>query len=295
MNKKGKIFCLCLLTACIITSFGVSATFAKFVSKVDITDEARVAKWGLNVTHEVDLFKDSYTKGIDEDEYAYVESLSSCAANRDPEHPYADGENPCYKVIAPGTEGKYTFTITGKPETNYRIIAKMVEDSESSEDYEYAPKTSSNDKLMQGRIIYTFSSTAVDDVYITNNLNELISFIENIYIPTKVYPAGEEINDTVTIKWVWAFSQEEYMSKISCEGANNTCIFYDFDEQGNIIGELGDVYKADDKIDTGLGEKAQIEKGSKGYDDQATLKFAINISAVQTTKSANANQDTSTP
>ena len=41
-----------LLMAVVITGYSVSGTYAKYVSEIDIEDEARVAKWKIGMNEE---------------------------------------------------------------------------------------------------------------------------------------------------------------------------------------------------------------------------------------------------
>lgn len=95
-NKKMTILAV-LLIAVAVTAYSVSGTYAKYTTTKESTDSARVAKWGIGVENEIDLFAASYTG---------VQS--------------ADGAN----VVAPGTKGEYTFALTGAPETNYTLVVE---------------------------------------------------------------------------------------------------------------------------------------------------------------------------
>lgn len=85
----------------LITTFLISGTYAKYISQIDLLDEARVAKWDIEINklsrQDIDLFSDSYLNGAIE------------AAN---------GDN----VVAPGASGEYKFEIVGQPEVRYRIV-----------------------------------------------------------------------------------------------------------------------------------------------------------------------------
>lgn len=92
MNKK-RMIALLIVIGVIITSVSIRGTYAKYKSSVEITSDARVAKWNINTTQVVDLFKDSYD----------LEGIKSI-----------DGS----KIIAPGSSGKYTFKISGSSEAS---------------------------------------------------------------------------------------------------------------------------------------------------------------------------------
>jgi len=109
MKKKAMIFGG-LLTAVAVTAYSVSGTYAKYISQVDYTDSARVAKFYLNgadntSAQAIDLFAQSY--GIETTEggkKVYVNSLHND------------------KVIAPGTKGEATLSISGEFETAYQTF-----------------------------------------------------------------------------------------------------------------------------------------------------------------------------
>lgn len=102
-----------------MTGYSVSGTYAKYTSKIDLTDEARVAswsfaakdgdkcvdmgnaadghKWVCEETNKLDLFADSYSI----DNGLYVKSF--------------DGD----KVVAPGTTGEYKVRFGGAMEVRH--------------------------------------------------------------------------------------------------------------------------------------------------------------------------------
>lgn len=105
MKKMSILTVLVMLVT--ITTYSVSGTYAKYTSKIDMTDEARVAKWelkldGNKVTTEQDvkLFAESYSYNGEK----YVQTLTA-------------GE----RVVAPGTTGDYTFELSGDMETRFSL------------------------------------------------------------------------------------------------------------------------------------------------------------------------------
>ena len=109
MKKMSVLTVLVMLVT--LTAYSVSGTYAKYTSKIDMTDEARVAKWellldGEKVTTEqtIDIFKDSYSFNGD----LYVKSLANEDGTFD-------------KVVAPGTAGEYTFELSGNMETRFNL------------------------------------------------------------------------------------------------------------------------------------------------------------------------------
>ena len=101
--KKNKAMRLAsaLLVLTLLTTCAISSTFAKYVTKAEGSDTARVAKWGFQPTTitMTDLFKTAYDTTVNA------------------------GDTPQTDVIAPGTKGeaKFGFTYGGTtaPEVAY--------------------------------------------------------------------------------------------------------------------------------------------------------------------------------
>ena len=108
MKSKKRIIIILSLLAEVITTFFMSNTFAKYISAIDLADEARVAKWDIAINklsrQDIDLFSDSYLNNS-------IKSLN--------------GD----KVVAPGASGEYKFEIVGQPEVRYRIIIDVDPDN----------------------------------------------------------------------------------------------------------------------------------------------------------------------
>jgi hypothetical protein len=120
-NKMMRIASV-LLVAALITTCAISGTFAKYVTKVEGSDKARVAKWGIILTVNADgTFADKYAA----EDASYLEAggeYSVVSFNGD-------------KVVAPGTSSKLAktqlkATVKGTPEvaTRYILEAKVTSD-----------------------------------------------------------------------------------------------------------------------------------------------------------------------
>lgn len=119
-NKMMRIASV-LLVAALITTCAISGTFAKYVTKVEGTDSARVAKWGIVLTVDGNAFAEKYAA---EDE-AYLEAKGEFSVVSSEE-----GE----KVVAPGTNSElvkdnYVATVKGTPEvaTRYTLEGKVTD------------------------------------------------------------------------------------------------------------------------------------------------------------------------
>lgn len=113
--KKTKLMraALLLLVLTLITSCFVGGTFAKYVTKGNSTDSARVAKWGVKVEANGTTFAKKYA--TDTANVTGTIAYSVISADADVS---ADAD----KVIAPGTKGDMVkMTITGTPEVAVKV------------------------------------------------------------------------------------------------------------------------------------------------------------------------------
>ena len=98
-QKSRKKVLIMLLILSVVATSAFIGTLAKYMTSGTVSDEAVVAKFGLNVPGTIDLFSDSYTN-VKAD---------------------TDGK----KIIAPGTTGQYTFVVTGTSEVAYKVSADI--------------------------------------------------------------------------------------------------------------------------------------------------------------------------
>ncbi|MBR5732367.1 MAG: hypothetical protein IKX80_02875, partial [Lachnospiraceae bacterium] len=112
-----------LLALTMITSCFVGSTFAKYVTRAQGEDNARVAKWGILLTMEGDnMFAPEYE--ADDDSFEGSEPSENSEGNQDPVlsvrvDPDYDGN--ITDLVAPGTTNDgFRATIVGKPEVAVR-------------------------------------------------------------------------------------------------------------------------------------------------------------------------------
>lgn len=180
MKKKMTVLAGLVLT--VVLSMGsVAGTYAKYISSVDSSDEARVAAWGLGVTVSTrDLFADSYTAGN-----------KKIAASE-------NGDN----ILAPGLEGYYDFQFTGTaPEVAYKLSVDL-------DGTEYTGGTDELRELLEDSILFTLEDSHGNAVN-SNLENKVLSvFIDQLeaYYADKKFEAGTALdNETYTIHWSWPF------------------------------------------------------------------------------------------
>lgn len=180
-----------LLLAVVISGYSVSGTYAKYTSQIDLTDEARVAKWDIKLAEDsmqnVNLFEKSYFYG--DDNHVVVDSIAD-----------ADGKKA--KVVAPGTNGQYTFALTGAIETNYRLEltangTNTVVLKDDADNITYNPMKF---------YLATDDSLEIDAITGWYDFDGLLNALNALYpVNGKVYAPGTVDNTAYTIYWKWDF------------------------------------------------------------------------------------------
>lgn len=120
-KKSGKTMRLAglLLVLVLVTSCFVGGTFAKYVTKGEATDKARVAKFGVEITTATDsMFKTAYTKDDT--------STTSASITNSVDSNGAD------KLVAPGTkeDNAMTFSVKGTPEVAVKVEVAVEADKD---------------------------------------------------------------------------------------------------------------------------------------------------------------------
>lgn len=124
--KKNKMMRLAsfLLVAVLLTTSVISGTYAKYVTTASGNDTARVANWGVEITADEDIFLSEYAPHDDEDGFGYGEEFSVAAASEDEDD----------HVVAPGTNGAFTFSITGAPEVAVNVAVSFSGNPDTTDD-----------------------------------------------------------------------------------------------------------------------------------------------------------------
>lgn len=94
-----------LLVAVLISTTAISGTYAKYVTAAESIDQARVAKWGVEITANGSTFANVYAT-----DDTTVATIANSVYN-------ASEDNASEDLVAPGTKGNMVMmTISGKPE-----------------------------------------------------------------------------------------------------------------------------------------------------------------------------------
>ena len=189
--KKTKLMraALLLLVLTLITSCFVGGTFAKYTTRAEGSDTARVAKWGVEITANGATFANKYA--TDTGNVVGTIANSVVSANAD-------------KVIAPGTKGNMVgMTITGTPEVavsvNYAANFKV--EGWTVDDKFYCP--------LQIKV----GSTMIDGVKFNNAVAFENAVNTEISTYNKNYAAGTDLSTasvtTPSVSWEWPFSEDD--------------------------------------------------------------------------------------
>jgi hypothetical protein len=206
----------------LVTMPMVSSTYAKYVTSATGTDTARVAKWGVTVTaNPTGAFGDAYEAVADGNEavdYATAGvTVKSTADNTD--------------VLAPGTQGSFTFTVAGTPEVKVALAfdATVTLTGWTIEDWEEADQVYEpiNWTLYNGTNYWDGdgfdSETAVNLTGAA--LDSAIDGLDSTNNPLTV------LNKTYTVAWVWPFFVDDDTVIEKADG-----VVYTFDEADTILG-----------------------------------------------------------
>lgn len=102
-----------MLVLVLMSSSVISGTFAKYVTADSVSDKARVAKFGVVVTAEGELFSKTYKNVANENVPGEGDATILTVVSSDED-----------KLVAPGTQSKaegFVFTLTGDPEVDVQV------------------------------------------------------------------------------------------------------------------------------------------------------------------------------
>lgn len=173
MRFAAVLLVLVLLSTCV-----VSGTFAKYVTKDDATDTARVAKWGVTVA-------------VEASEAAVLDTNGGAAET---EIITNTGE-----LLAPGTKGTFaTVTVDGEPEVAVSVthVATVTLTGWEVDSAYYCP------------VVVKVNGTPVaagsDAADFAAKIKAAIEAFNDAEVTTE-----EELEQSITVTWEWAFETGE--------------------------------------------------------------------------------------
>lgn len=244
MKLASGLLVLCLMTTCVI-----GATLAKYTTAKEVSDQARVAKWGVKVTVATDpAFQTTYATN---DTVSYGEANSVVSSKLSE------------KVVAPGTSGTATaFSITGTPEVAAKVTFKMtaIDGEHDVKDIVLKSGTYTNyagDSVIVANdyypVVFTLKKDGVSEPVVSGTLAQVAAAVNGL--STTINP-GAHLEDIgkYTVTWAWAFET----------GANDT-------EKAN-----------NNKADTILGDLAAgVLTGIDSAKYSTEVEFKISITVTQ--------------
>lgn len=187
-NKMMKISAV-LMTAVLLTTSVVSSTYAKYVTTNTGSDGARVAKWGVKI--------DTNTKGMFSHSYANTEKVNGAATGTSVS--VSGAGNDSDYVLAPGTSGSTTISLSGSPEVAVNVQFAMNIES----DLLVPVRTQvSNEKILfesYKPIQYTLTNKAGDELA-KGSLEDVKTAFNAL---SAQHAPNSSLNETYTLSWVW--------------------------------------------------------------------------------------------
>ncbi len=227
--KKNKIMRIAsvLLVAVLLSTCAISGTFAKYVTTTAASDTARVAKWGVELATDTNLFGEDYVAVGDGNIIGTTNlTVESKVDNED--------------VVAPGTTGKMTFSISGEAEVKVNVKITLNEGSalkmitvpakNGYKDYTVSPVGTFDLAAVYNPIKWTLkrSETADGAKSVVNSLENVnLQTIENYFatLNDKDYAANTNLAETYgyyELSWVWEFSGNDQADTLLAKKAFGT-------------------------------------------------------------------------
>lgn len=192
-NRKTAVIVMLLIALIALLCFG-GYTFSKYVTSGSGTGTAKVAKWGY--TASVDTAK------LFGEEYKLASTSVSTVDGTGTINVKADtaGRN----LVAPGTAGSMTFTVSGKAEVRALLHTSLI----SNKDVELKiKKTTDTDYTTYKPVKWTLKKDGTPVAGAENvTLAEVAHKITTDLPISKEYAPNEELTSTTyELSWAWAF------------------------------------------------------------------------------------------
>lgn len=285
-----------MLIATLLSTSIVSGTYAKYVTEDSGSDTARVAKFGVVVTADGDLFSDTYkttanTPGVSADNKADAASLSVVSAA----YASGNGVDGTDHVVAPGTKNTdgLTFTVTGKPEVAVKVEFAI---ADGSSDIWLGAGTYPNmtngdvfdDEFVSADV---FNATAYYPIKYTltkggtavvngGTLKDVLDALDSYASVT--YPANTDLSTVLgefNLTWEWEFGEE---TGVSGKDKEDT-LLGDLAADGIAeTGSVGKAIKAVNDVEAGTLTAPTAGTGVTAVDGQYNLNANLGLTITVT-------------
>lgn len=261
-NKKSKkplIVVAMILMIGLVAGMG-AMTYSRYITSGTTGDQtATAAKWGFVVTvNATDLFATDYS----------VEEGATLAtkATGDGVAVNASGDA---NVVAPGTKGSMTISISGSAE----VLAKLSITATKNE--------TSTDKATEIQlgdyypVVWTLKEAGSTSALATGKLSKVLDSLAGT---SATFDAGFLYSKTYTLSWEWALETGADANAKATNNAKDTLIGYK--AEGKAYADIKDLYCGSTKLGTLLG--TEDEAAAKAYGEIVTqMSFNLQISVEQ--------------
>lgn len=193
--KKNKMMRMAsaLLVATLLSTSVIAGTFAKYTTTVSGSDKAIVAKWDVGATGDNVKFGESTATNVDIFKVSAVYDTAGTAETVDTDvYSPTSGD----AVIAPGTYGKFTYTLSNKSDVN------------ATYDVTYT--------ATEAGIPLQWS---LDGKKWNDDISALDVKSKEINMPTNG-KNGDANTEDITIYWKWAYTDDDVVTQTDVEDTN---------------------------------------------------------------------------
>ena len=190
-NRQPIIVVAMLLMVALVVGMG-AMTYSRYVSSFNSVQQATAAKWGYVITANADsLFGTQYGED-NADKQATIDETGKIVVKAS-----ADG-----KVVAPGTTGSMTITVSGQAEVRAKLTIEVATGA----------TTIMADGILIGNSTYTPVEWTVtknsSGVETTETGADLSACLNTLVADATYAPNSTELDDTYTIEWAWALNDD---------------------------------------------------------------------------------------
>ncbi len=188
-SKNGKRLALILVALLLIAAVAFGAfTYSRYISEINGTGSATVAKWGF--TANISAEDMGFSKMYKTDGTATTEAAEAVISSKN-------------TVVAPNSSGSVTFTVGGTAEVNAKITYALSAVGEAEEISDVSLTLKNGDASVTYNPIKWTLNNGTSDVVDAETLAEVQEYLKGL---TKEIKAGIELTATTyTLSWAWAF------------------------------------------------------------------------------------------
>ena len=187
-NKMMKLATV-LMVAVLITTSVVSSTYARYAVGGSGGDSARVAKWGVKVT--------TSTKGMFATTYKNQEKLDGASAGQTVS---VSSSNANENLVAPGTRGSTTISLSGTPEVAVDVKFVMGVQADVKIPKNTAITSTSTLETDYTPVRFTLTDSFGNELG-RGTINDIKAAFNNL---SKQYAPNTDLTETYTLSWEWA-------------------------------------------------------------------------------------------